>query len=85
MNTNKLKSADKFMSCNPMRLDTFVNSHGQTVDLYEHPTRGDSSPVYAVINNVLYLTAFFETNDMFTGSDYEPILTENGIVLNFDL
>ena len=85
MKTNELKNASKFLSRNPFLLDSFVNSHGQTVDLYEHPVHGDSSPVYAVINNVLYLTTFFETDDMFTGSDYEPILTDNGILLNFEI
>ena len=81
----ELKSADKFLSRNPTQLGTFVNSHGQTVDLYEHPVRGDSYPVYAVINNILFRTDFFETDDMYAGSDYEPILTENGFMLNFQI
>lgn len=68
----------KFMAHNPMALDTVVNSKGQTCTYYEHPTMGDESTVYVMIDGILADTDFFDIDQL---SDYEPILTKDGVIL----
>ena len=79
-----MKSAAKLLSKNPELLHTFINSRGQKVDIYEHPVFGDAAPTYAVIGDQMMCTDFWDTEDMYAGSDYEPILTEIGIRFAFE-
>lgn len=66
---------EKLMSKNPFKLDEMVNSLGQKIEFYEHPTKGDEYPVIAVSNDLKLAanTEFFETDDMTADhQEYEP-------------
>jgi hypothetical protein len=76
----------KFLSLKPTLLETFTNKLGQKVEFYEHPTNGDLSPVYCLINGILADTEFFETCDLnYLDSDYQPLLINDKIVCSFEL
>lgn len=56
----------KLMGHNPTSFGTMVNALGQTIEFYEHPLKGDESPVLCVCHE-LQLAAystFYETDDM---------------------
>lgn len=72
------QQAERFLSKNPTELLTQRNSIGQTCVYYECPNYGDESPVYVAIGNVIALTDFYETDDFYVGSDYEPQLVKGG-------
>jgi len=65
----------KLMSYNPTSFGTHLNQLGQTIEFYEHPTKGDSAEVICVCHS-LQLAAdstFFETDDMTNEHrEYEP-------------
>jgi hypothetical protein len=66
---------EQFMNLNPTLLKTVINQAGQPVDFYEDAIGGDSLPVIAVIkkHKVIFNTGFFDTDDFYIGSDYNPI------------
>lgn len=74
----------KFMAHNPTVLDTRVNSIKQVCTFFEHPTQGDSAFVYVMIGDILANTEFFELEDFYLGSDYEPHLINNEILCKFE-
>jgi hypothetical protein len=76
----------KLMALNPFLLDTITNDLGQKVDLYEHPTGGDSFPVIAVIEEFKEAvdTGFFDTEDFYEGSDYTPVYKNGKIDCSFE-
>jgi hypothetical protein len=65
----------RLMALNPTKYGDVVNQLGQTVEFYEHPTRGDEHPVIAVIHelSVAYVTDFYDTEDFYEGSEYNPV------------
>ena len=76
----------KLMEQNPTLLDTlFKNQLDQEVKFFEHPTKGDESPVIAVINEVAVLTDFYDTSDFYHNSDYNPVLVENEIKCFYEI
>lgn len=84
MTTKTPEFTAKFMAHNPTVLDTKLSSHKQVCTFYEHPTRGDEAPVYVMIGEVLADTEFFDLDDFYTGSDYEPVLIDGQIICNFE-
>jgi len=75
---------DNFFGEQPFKLDSVVNQHNQVVDFYEHPTRGDTSTVLAVIDGKVFETDFWGTEDFFIESDYNPILIGEECVCFFE-
>ncbi len=79
---------EKFMELDPTEYDRYVNQLGQTVINYEHPTRGDEAAVIGCIDENVFDTDFFDTDDFFEGSDYNYILMPDGQIdcaFNFNL
>jgi hypothetical protein len=84
MITKSKEYKEKFFSHNPTLLDEGTNSIGQKWEAYEHPLYGDTDGVYILIDSVLADSEFFETDDFFQGSDYEPVLIDGKIVCKFE-
>jgi hypothetical protein len=65
----------KLMEHSPTVYETFVNKLGQTIDLVEHPFKGDEAPVIVVCHELKLAaySSFFECEDM-TAEDgeYQP-------------
>lgn len=81
--TNLMALADtkKFMSYCPTLLDSMTNQLGQRVEFYEHPTLGDSAPVYAKIDNIVANTGFYDLGDFFMQEEV-PVLDGTSIVID---
>jgi len=65
----------RLMVRNPTSFGTIVNSLGQTIEFFEHPTRGDESFVICVCHELELAqnSTFFDTEDMEDlDSDYVP-------------
>jgi len=63
------------MAHNPTSYGTIVNSVGQTIEFFEHPTRGDESFVICACHELELAenSTFFDTEDMEDlDSDYVP-------------
>lgn len=75
------------MSHNPTKYAETTNKLGQLIEFYEHPLRGDESPVIVVYHaeKIAVESDFFECDDMLGGEDYEPLYKEGEIVLAFEL
>lgn len=69
---------------NPRLLSDFHNQQGQHVKLFEHPTRGENAPVHAIINGIAFNTSFHDTDDLFEGSEYNPILLNKARTVNHE-
>jgi len=80
---------NKLMASNPTKHESVTNQIGQIIDLYEHPTMGDTYPVIAVIHDeeVAYCTDFYDCGDFYEGSDYMPVYINGkmGCAFDFDL
>lgn len=73
----KTRDATKFLRLKPCELGRINNYIGQEVVLYECPINGDEASIRAVINNRLFNTDFFDTDDILAGEDYTPVLINN--------
>ena len=76
----------KLTEQNPTIYTTFVNSLGQTIDLVEHPTKGDEAQIIAVCHDLKLAcyTDFFDTDDMLADhKEYEPKFVD-GLLLHGD-
>ena len=86
MRTLTPEAAKKIIDLNPKKLATYTNQLGQTVTLVEHPIHGDDVPVYAIIENVVANTHFYDVSDFVTTinnilepTEYMPVLV-NGVI-----
>jgi hypothetical protein len=73
---------DKLMALNPFEYERFVNSKGQEIVFYEHPTRGDEEQVICVCHDlrIAAYSGFYETDDMLADhGEYEPWFDEEGL------
>ena len=70
---------ENFMADNPLLLESFINQLGQKVDVYEDADNGDCAPVIAVIEKVATITDFFDTDDFYKDSEYNPVLVNGEI------
>jgi len=79
----------KLMALKPTKYSSIKNQLGQKVDIYEHPIKGDEAEVIAVIEEFKEAvnTGFFDTEDFYEGSEYNPIYKDREIkcAFNFDL
>ena len=75
---------EKLMNLEPTKLGSMVNSLGQTIDFYEHPTRGDEHPVIAVCHELkkAVTTDFYELDDMTADhKEYEPRFQDGALYI----
>jgi hypothetical protein len=84
MKTQSEVYTTKFMAHNPTVLDTRVNSNRQVCTFLEHPTLGEDAAVYVMIGEILADTEFFDLEDFYYGSDYEPTLIDGKIICKFE-
>jgi hypothetical protein len=76
----------KFMALEPTSYGTHTNKLGQIITFYEHPLRGDEAPVYGMIEGVLFVTDFWETDDMEAEhGEYTPLLVDGKIHCGFEI
>ena len=71
----------QLMSQEPFKLNEMMNSKGQLIELYEHPTKGDEVPVICVCHELKMAAEsdFFETSDLMEDHrEYEPWFDEEG-------
>jgi len=77
------------MALNPTKYGSRVNQLGQTIDLYEHPIRGDEYAVIAVLHEekVAYNTGHYDCEDFYEDSEYMPVYMHGTMdcAFNFDL
>lgn len=80
LNYNKLKAL------NPTVYKVLTNSLGQVMHLVEHPTQGDMYPVIIMHHDkeIAVCSEFYDTNDMYLGSDYEPVYKDGEILCAFE-
>lgn len=88
---------EQVMSRNPLVLRTIRNFMGQRILLVENPVHGDEYPVIAVCPDYLVCTeedcvwgvaqntTFFDTDDMYRGSDYEPLFVNGELKYRFEV
>jgi hypothetical protein len=65
----------KLIDQKPFSLGQIVNSLGQTIEFYEHPTLGDGGEVICVCHELKLASksTFYETDDMMADhKEYEP-------------
>jgi hypothetical protein len=65
---------------NPTVYEEFINSLGQTVQLIEHPIKGDEYPVIAIFPDLqlAYCTDFYECEEISeVGGEYEVVIIAN--------
>ena len=77
----------RLMALNPTKYHSIVNQLGQNIDLYEHPLQGDEHPVIAVLHSekVAFVTDFYDTEDFFENSDYNPIYIHGEMVSAYEV
>ena len=75
------------MKNNPTKVGYVLNQFGQRIDFYEHPLKGDCSPVIGVYEKEkkAFDTGFYGTEDFFPESDYNPIVINNQAEFAFKL
>ena len=75
----------RLMALEPTELGAVTNQLGQRVRLLEHPTHGDEAPVLAFIDGVLANTDAYDTEDFYSGSEYNPCLVGRKVSCAFEL
>lgn len=69
----------KLIENNPTVYDTMINSLGQTIELVEHPFKGEDAPIIAVCHELQLAcyTDFYDTDDMLADhKEYEPVFID---------
>ena len=78
---------EKLMNAEPTKLGEIRNNLKQLIEFYEHPLRGDESPVIVVCHELKLaeLTDFYELDDM-TAEDgeYTPLFIDNKIRYGYE-
>lgn len=78
----------KLIENNPTVYTTLINSEGQTIDLVEHPLKGDEAQVIAVCHELQLAsyTGFYDTEDMLQDhKEYEPSFTDGQLYIGMFL
>jgi hypothetical protein len=81
---NIMINYNKLMAHNPTSFGTMVNSLGQTIEFYEHPTKGDEAEVLCVCHELQLAdySTFYETTDMLEDhKEYEPSFQNGKLVI----
>ena len=66
----------QFLLKKPYLLEQFTNQLGQEVSIYEDPDQPEM-PVIAMIDDVISHTSFYDCEDFYEDSEYNPVLTED--------
>jgi hypothetical protein len=72
----------RLMALNPFKYGEMINSIGQLIEFYEHPTRGDEYPVIAVCHYhaLAAATDFYELDDMIAEhGECEPVFVNGDL------
>lgn len=75
---------EKLMSYDPYEYHRMINSIGQEIVFYEHPTTGDDSEVIVACHELKLAaySTFYDTADMLADhKDYEPKFVNNKLYL----
>lgn len=79
---------EKLMKAEPFKLGEIANNLNQLIEFYEHPVRGDESPVIAVCHELKLaeLTDFYELDDMTakTYEDYRPLFVDGALRMGYE-
>lgn len=77
----------KLMNANPTKLGELINQLGQRIELYEHPTQGQSFPIIAVSHEhaAAANTMFMDKGDFYYLSEYNPIFFEDRFYAAFEI
>jgi hypothetical protein len=69
----------KLQSLSPTILSQFKNKRGQEIQLIEHPIYGEEHPVIIMFLDykVAFNSEFWDTEDIYKTSDYEPFLKKD--------
>ena len=73
-----------FLELKPIRVHSIINQMNQLVVFYLNP-KNESLPIIALIGEYIYNTGFFDTEDFFDNSDYNPILIGKKIKLFYEV
>lgn len=74
----------KLMEHNPTEYERMVNSLGQEIVFYEHPTKGDEAEVLCVCHELKLASysGFMETDDMLQDHlEYEPSFVDGKFLI----
>ena len=82
--TKPLSKKDLFLQLNPIEVHTIINQINQLVVFYMNP-KNEDLPIIAVIGEYVKSTGFFDTDDFFDNSDYNPILIDGVIKLHYEI
>jgi hypothetical protein len=77
----------KLMEKNPTKYGEIKNNLGQLIVFYEHPVKGDESPVIAVCHELKLaeVTDFYELDDMTaTEEDYRPMFVDGALRMGYE-
>jgi len=83
----KLLNYQKLMKHDPTYLGEIINQLGQIIKFYEHPIKGDESCIIAVLHleETACYTEFFDLENFYTNSDYNPIFKDGKWLSAFEL
>lgn len=75
------------MQYEPLLLHEVTNKLGQKIEFFEHPLKGDESPVIAVYHEeqIAVDTDFFDCDDFFPGSEYNPVYKNGKMITEWEL
>ena len=82
-----MQNYKKLIENNPTIYKTIINQLGQSIYLVEHPFKGDEVPVIAVYHKekIAAYTDFFDTEDFYIDSEYNPIYIEGKIICFYEI
>ena len=75
---------DLFLQLNPLEVHSIINQINQLVVFYMNP-KNEDLPIIAIIGEYVKSTGFFDTDDFFDNSDYNPILIDGVIKLHYEI
>jgi hypothetical protein len=78
---------EKLMKANPTKYGEITNNLNQLIEFYEHPVKGDESPVIAVCHELKLAvsTDFYELDDMTAPhEDYRPMFVDGALRMGYE-
>ena len=77
----------RLMEHKPTVLKTITNQLGQEIELVEHPNMGELTSVIAVSHTKKEAgyTEFFDTDDFYPDSEYNPVFLNGELVCFFEV
>lgn len=81
----------RFFALKPIMICSRENCIGQQISFYQHPSLGDTLPVFVTIrdpetNQVsLFQSNFFDVDQMIPGDIHEPVMSDGLMWIKYDL